>query len=100
MNFFASWCLPCKIEAPLLNKVSSKIPVIGIAYKDKEEDMEGIDEENILPKRLREPRKRFHPPSDDDDEFDDEDDDWDDDSGPKKKAVRKSIKRKSVKRRK
>tara|TARA_B100000579_G_scaffold433999_1_gene453894 strand:+ start:2752 stop:3285 length:534 start_codon:yes stop_codon:yes gene_type:complete len=39
LNFFASWCLPCKIEAPLLNKVSSKIPIIGIAYKDKEEDM-------------------------------------------------------------
>ena len=39
LNFFASWCLPCKIEAPLLNKVSSKIPIIGIAYKDKKEDM-------------------------------------------------------------
>ncbi len=37
---------------------------------------------------------------DDDDEFDDEDDEWDDDSGPKKKPVRKSVKRKSVKRRK
>ncbi len=38
---------------------------------------------------------------DEDDEFDDEDDDWDDDSGPKKKqTVRKTVKRKSVKRRK
>ena len=37
---------------------------------------------------------------DDDDEFDDEDDEWDDDAGPKKKTVRKSIKRKTVKRRK
>ena len=37
---------------------------------------------------------------DDDDEFDDEDDEWDDDSGPKKKTVRKTVKRKSVKRRK
>jgi len=36
---------------------------------------------------------------DGDDEFDDEDD-WDDDSGPKKKAVRKTVKRKAVKRRK
>jgi hypothetical protein len=35
-----------------------------------------------------------------DDEFDDEDDDWDDDSGPKKKAVRKTVRRKAVKRRK
>ena len=39
LNFFASWCLPCKIEAPLLNKISLKIPIIGIAYKDKKEDM-------------------------------------------------------------
>ncbi|MEE2747626.1 MAG: hypothetical protein VX473_04060 [Candidatus Thermoplasmatota archaeon] len=37
---------------------------------------------------------------DEDDEFDDEDDEWDDDSGPKKKAVRKTVKRKAVKRRK
>ncbi len=39
LNFFASWCLPCKIEAPLLKKISSKIPIIGIAYKDEEKDM-------------------------------------------------------------
>jgi len=37
---------------------------------------------------------------DDGDEFDDEDDEWDDDSGPKKKTVRKTVKRKTVKRRK
>ncbi len=35
---------------------------------------------------------------DEDDEFDDEDDDWDDDSGPKKKSARKSVKRRSVRR--
>ena len=35
---------------------------------------------------------------DEDDEFDDEDDDWDDDSGPKKKTARKSVKRRSVRR--
>ncbi len=39
VNFFASWCLPCKIEAPLLNQLSSKIDIIGISYKDKEIDM-------------------------------------------------------------
>jgi len=39
----------------------------------EKEDMEGIDEKNILPKRLREPRKRFKPPSDDDDDDDDDD---------------------------
>ena len=36
----------------------------------EKEEMEGIDEKNILPKRLREPRKRFEPPSDDDDDDD------------------------------
>ncbi len=34
----------------------------------------------------------------DNDEFDDEDDDWDDDSGPKKKSERKSVKRRSLRR--
>ena len=35
---------------------------------------------------------------DDDDEFDEEDDDWDDDSGPKKKSERKTVRRRSVRR--
>ena len=39
LNFFASWCLPCKIEAPLLNKISSGISIIGIAYKDSEDNI-------------------------------------------------------------
>lgn len=36
VNFFASWCLPCKAEQPLLQTVSRRgIAVIGIAFKDK-----------------------------------------------------------------
>ena len=36
VNFFASWCLPCKAEQPLLQTVSRHgIAVIGIAFKDK-----------------------------------------------------------------
>jgi len=36
VNFFASWCLPCKAEQPLLQIVSQQgIAVIGIAFKDK-----------------------------------------------------------------
>lgn len=36
VNFFASWCLPCKAEQPLLQTVSQRgIAVIGVAFKDK-----------------------------------------------------------------
>lgn len=40
INFFASWCLPCRAEHPLLGKIAEEygIAVIGIAYKDKPED--------------------------------------------------------------
>ncbi len=40
INFFASWCLPCRAEHPLLGQIAKEygIPVIGIAYKDKPED--------------------------------------------------------------
>lgn len=37
INFFASWCLPCRAEHPLLKQISAEfgVPVIGIAWKDK-----------------------------------------------------------------
>jgi cytochrome c biogenesis protein CcmG/thiol:disulfide interchange protein DsbE len=35
VNFFASWCAPCRLEHPVLASLSEEgFPVYGIAYKD------------------------------------------------------------------
>jgi len=40
VNIFASWCLPCRIEAPQLAELSRRgIPVVGIAVRDRREDL-------------------------------------------------------------
>ncbi len=38
INFWASWCTPCKIEHPILMKLSQKknLMLLGINFKDKE----------------------------------------------------------------
>ena len=38
VNFFASWCAPCRSEAPALEMLSKRVAIFGIAYKDRGED--------------------------------------------------------------
>ena len=41
INFFASWCAPCKIEHPLFFDIKKKYPnlyLLGINHKDKNEE--------------------------------------------------------------
>ena len=42
VNVFASWCAPCRAEAPALAQLSEEIEIFGIAYKDKPEDTRGF----------------------------------------------------------
>lgn len=35
VNFFATWCGPCKIEQPQLVSLSSSVPIVSVAFDDE-----------------------------------------------------------------
>ena len=41
INFFASWCLPCRAEHPLLTALAEEeaVDLIGVNYKDEPDDV-------------------------------------------------------------
>ena len=40
LNVFASWCVPCAVEAPQLDALArAGIPIDGVAIRDREEDL-------------------------------------------------------------
>jgi len=40
LNVFASWCVPCIAEAPVLAEIERRgIPILGIAVRDRPEDI-------------------------------------------------------------
>lgn len=40
VNFFASWCIPCKVEHPILMRITAEtgIKIDGVSWKDTPED--------------------------------------------------------------
>lgn len=42
INIFASWCGPCRIEHKVLKRFSNEYNIVGIAYKDSEENIDSF----------------------------------------------------------
>ncbi len=51
VNLFASWCVSCKVEHPLLMELSKQniVPIYGISWRDKPENTRKLLEEHGNP---------------------------------------------------
>ena len=50
VNFFASWCVPCIGEAPVLMELKQQgVPIVGIAVRDKPDDVKAFLAQNGNP---------------------------------------------------